>query len=102
MKARLVLERRLPMGQTLRIRGHMDTNPTTSRLCSTAFTCARVVSSTPRSWLPGEGMFACARLGATFPEPRSMCIQKDGGQFSYQQGRLPSLEGVNVQVSGRR
>lgn len=102
VKARLVLVRRLPMGQTLRIRRHMDTNPTTSRLCSTAFTCARVVSSTPRSWLPGGDMSACVRLGATFPEPRSMCTQKGGGQFSYRQGRLQSLEEGNVEVSGRR
>lgn len=47
-------------------------------------------------------MSSCARLGATFPEPRSMCTQRGGGQFSYQQDRLRSLEGANVEASARR
>lgn len=47
-------------------------------------------------------MSACVRLGATFPEPRYMCTQRDDGQFSYRQGRLPSLEGASEEVSGRR
>ena len=47
-------------------------------------------------------MSICVKLGATFPEPRSTCTQKGVGQFSYRQGRLPSLEGANVGVSAKR